>query len=433
MLKYKIMIFKLQIIILYFIAYLLLILGDEVLIAPSYGYLGFLWTPQPFKILEGFLCTLVISFILPTKFRQPSDILIHVQMLFPILPMLTLYGAQNGPRGYLYVALLAFLTMYLLATKIRFKAVRIGRSLSPKLYQSLLLLTGWCAISIIILDGGWRYFNLNIWRVYEFRSAAAHNLPTIFGYINPMVSKVVFPFSLLIAIVKKERLFALFSIAGSIMMFGLTSHKGPLFYPFVVMAFYYILNLSNVIFWLLSGYSFLIIVSIVLFKFWNIISFSSLITERIYYVPAYLNYLYYDFFSNHSFTWWARSKITFRLLDYQYSFDVPHLIGATYLNRPECGANTGWIGSGYSAGGFLGMFLCAFIAGIFLALINAYGKIIDYRIITAILIVPLLAMFMSSDIFTSLLTDGLLLVLLFLMLLSPSFTIAKTGQKFFQA
>ena len=427
------MIFKLQIIILYSIAYLLLILGDEVLIAPSYGYLGFFWSPQPFKIFEGFICTLVISSILPTKFRRPSDILIHVQMLFPILPMLVLYGAQNGPRGYLYVVLLAFLIMYLLATKIRFKAVRIGRSLSPKLYQSLLLLTGWCAISIIILYGGCRYFNLNIWKVYEFRSTAAHNLPSIFGYINPMVSKVVFPFSLLIAIVKKERLLTIFSIAGSIMMFGLTSHKGPLFYPFVVMAFYYILNLSNVIFWLLSGYSFLIIVSILLFKFWNIISFSSLIIERIYYVPAYLNYLYYDFFSNHSFTWWARSKITFRLLDYQYSLDVPHLIGATYFNKPECGANTGWIGSGYSACGFLGMFLCACIAGIFLALINAYGKIIDYRIITTILIAPLLAMFMSSDIFTSLLTDGLLLVLLLLMLFSPSFTIVKIGKKSFHA
>lgn len=423
---------KSQIIILNSINYILLLYGFEFFISPIYSYAGFQWQPQPVKILEGFFYTLLVSSLLPTKFRKPSDILIHIQMLFPVLPMLVLYGAQNRPRGYLYVTLSALLIMFL-ATKIRFRAIRIGRTLSPKLFESLLLLTGFVVISVIILAGGLQYFNLNIWKVYEFRFDAIDNLPHIFGYINPMVSKIIFPFSLLVAVVKKAKLFALLSLTGSIMMFGLTAQKGPLFYPFAVLTSYYILKHRNATLWLLSGYSCLTILSIFLFKFLDISSFGSLILRRVYFVPALLNYYYYDFFSKHPFTWWANSKITFLLLDYKYSLDVPHLIGSVYFNRPECGANTGWIGSGYAAVGFPGIFLSAIIIGIFFAIIDAYGKIIDRKIITAILTAPLLATFMSSDLFTSFLTHGLFFALLLLALFPFSRPLAKDRPKELQS
>ena len=63
----------------------------------------------------------------------------------------------------------------------------------------------------------------------------------------------------------------------------------------------------------------------------------------------------------------------------------------------------------------MGMFICATIIGMFFAIVNAYGKHIDFRVITAILTAPLLAVFMSSDIFTAMLTHGSLFGLLLIM------------------
>ena len=407
---------KLQILFLYIFAFILLLWGYKSFVVPVYGYSGFSWQPNLTKIIEGLICTLLISFILPMKFKKPSDILIHIQFLFPILPMLVLYGSQDCPRVYVYVTLLAFMTIYLLASHIKLKPVKIS-SINIGLYQKILLFVGWAVITAIVLMGGWRFFYLNIWRVYEFRSAAANNLPHLFGYINPIASKVIFPFSFLLAVVNRERLFALFSLLGSIFMFGLTANKGPLFYPFAVIALFYMLKRGKIHLWLLGGYSGLIIVSVFLYTWKVVIGFGSLIFQRIYFVPAHLNYCYFDFFSTHPLTWWAKSKITFRLLDYKYSLSVPHLIGMVYYNRPSMDANTGWIGSGFAAAGYLGMFISAMIIGVSLAVVNAYGKYINPRLIIAILLAPLLAIFMSSDIFTAMLSDGFLCGLLLLMFL----------------
>ena len=405
---------RLQIIFLYSLAFVFLLWGYRDFVVPVCAYSGFLWEPDLFKIYEGLLLTLIVAVILPDKFKKSSDILIHIQFLFPILPMLVLYGSQDGPRVYVYITLLAFMTIYLLATYVKLKPVKISR-INIVLYQKILLFAGWAVIAVIILLGGWRYFNLNIWRVYEFRSAAASNLPSFFGYINPAVSKVIFPFSLLLAVVNRERLFALFSLLGSILMFGLTAHKGALFYPFAVMALYYILNRKNIFLWLFGGYSGLIIMSVFLYVWKGVIGFGSLMLRRVCFDAANTNYHYFDFFSTHPFTWWAESKVTFRLLDYKYSLSVPHLIGMVYYNSPSMDANTGWIGSGYSAAGYVGMFISAAIIGVFLAVVNAYGKNINPRLIVAILTAPFLAVFMSSDIFTAMLTHGSLYGLLLLM------------------
>ena len=45
---------------------------------------------------------LIFAFTLSSKFEKPSDILLHIQFMFPILPMLVLYSMADYPREYLY-------------------------------------------------------------------------------------------------------------------------------------------------------------------------------------------------------------------------------------------------------------------------------------------------------------------------------------------
>ena len=398
----------------YITGYLVLLYGYNVYLVPSWGYYGFLWHPDWTKVVEAMVWVTIISWVLPISIRKPSDFYLHLQFLFPILPMLVMYGAMGQPRIFMYAVLLSFGTMLLMVKTIRFKPVRTPK-ICLKDLQFLLLFIGYLVVVSIVFQGGLRYFNLNLAKVYAYRGPAASNLPRFYGYINPWISKVIFPFSLLLAVLMRKRVQAFLSVTGSILMFGLTSHKSVLFYPFAILLFYWIASRRKGLMFLLGGYYLVTILSLV--DYWSGIFtgwVATLMLRRVIFVPALLNFDYYDFFSQHGFVYWAQSKITFGMLSYKYSLDIPHLIGLHYFGNPAIGANTGWLGSGYANAGVIGMVIYAIIVGGILLLLDAYAQFHDKRVLIAIFVAPLLAVMVSSDLPTALLTHGTLIGLLLL-------------------
>jgi len=404
----------------YVLGYMVLFWGYYVYLVPVWGYYGFLWRPDWGKAMEALCYVGIISWVLPPTVRRPSDFFLHMQFLLPILPMLVLFGAMGQPRGFTYTVLFSFFILFLTVKVVRFRLLRAPK-IKLETFQIILLFGGYLVITSIILQGGVRYFNLNFARVYEYRAAAALNLPWFYGYLNPWVSKVVFPFSFLLAILTKKRTMMALSLVGSVLMFGLTSHKGAFFYPFAVLLFWWIAGRRRGLFFVLVGYGLSVIVSLIdywfgIFGGWV----ATLLLRRIIFVPALLNFIYYDFFSQHGFVYWAQSKITFGVVPYRFDLDVPHLIGYHYFGNPSTGANTGWIGSGFANAGVWGIFIYALIVGMILALLDAYCRFHDKRVIIAIFVAPMLAVLMSSDLPTALLTHGTLIGLIFLLLFQTS-------------
>ncbi len=424
---------KLLIIFLYYLAFGLIWFGYYYFIVPLYGYYGYTYNPNFSKIIESVVMLSISLAILPIKFNKPSDIFLHIQFLFPIMGMLVLYGAENRSRIFIYFAISSFFIMAFFAQNIKLKPISITK-IKPNSFLIILLFIGATYILAIIVQGGLKYLNFNLLNVYEFRVAAAANLPGVFGYLSPVVSKVIFPFAFLLAVIRKKRILALLSIVGSVLMFALTNNKGPLFYPIVVLALYYILSHRKQIRFLLLSYIAIITIPLLWFFSNNSnmsILLNSLIFRRVYIVPAQLNYYYYDFFSVHQFTMWANSKITFGLLHYPYHLDIPHLIGLNFFSNPATGANTGWIGSGYAQFGFAGMVVYAFIIGILLGLLNAFSKVSDKRIIVSIIVAPILTVFISSDLLTAFLTHGVILSLILFMMFSIPDVEKKDGKHIF--
>lgn len=392
----------------YLISYSLLWFGYSSFVIPVHGYSGFEWYPNTVKIIEGVIFVLIISFMLPTKFSKPSDIFLHLQAFFPILPMLVLYGAADLPGKYVYYALVAFGLIVVVSRNVRLKAL-IAFDLPPALLQKALLIISAIYILSIVGFGGLRYLNFDFSRVYEFRAEAASGLPKIYGYFSPMVSKVLLPFALIFAVANKSRFFALAAMTGSMLMFGLTNHKGPIFYPLAALALYFILQRKKSIQWFLVANMATILVSSTAGGLMG-----SLLLRRSYFIPAHLNFLYYDFFSVNPHLMWAESKITFGILDSLYDLDSTHLIGFEYYSSVEMGANTGWIGSGYMQLGFAGMMIYAFIIGLLFSLLDAYSQKVDKRVIVSMTLASMTGLLFSSDLPTAFLTHGILLALLLL-------------------
>jgi oligosaccharide repeat unit polymerase len=409
---------KPKILFLYLVAYALLWFGYATFIVPIYGYSGFEWEPNMVKLFESLAALVFFALSLPSKIKRPSDFFIHVHFLLPVIPMLVLYSASDLPRAYMYFVILAFAVVCLVR---KFKVPKIKGGMIPiQIMTWGLLIIAAIYIISIIMQGGVRYFNLNLMKVYEFRSVAAQALPGIYGYFSPMVSKVLLPFILLLAVYRRKWLIAGLALAGSVMMFALTNHKGPLFYPFLVLGIYWVMNFRRRIRLLLAGYILVILVSLAPFLINNSeeteqplsrIIVGSLLLHRACFVPAHLNFVYYDFFSTHPHTMLAQSKLTFGLVEYPYELDSSHLIGYHYYNNELCGANTGWLGSGYMHFGFAGMLIYALIVGLLLGMVDTLAKRRELGISVAILFTPFFTLFLSSDLSTCMLTHGFLLAL----------------------
>ena len=148
------------------------------------------------------------------------------------------------------------------------------------------------------------------------------------------------------------------------------------------------------------------------------IFFGSLLLRRVYFVPAQINYFYYDYFSLNSFILWAESKLTLGLIDYQYPLSMPRMIGLEYFGNEITNANTGWIGSGYAQAGLIGMIIYSVIIGIIFNTLNIFSKRVNKNIILPITIVPVFSVITSSDLPTAFLTHGLILVLILVSILA---------------
>jgi len=413
---------KLKILFLYLVAYALLWFGYATFIVPIYGHSGFEWAPNMVKVFESLVALVLFALSLPSTLKRPSDFFIHFHFLLPVVPMLVLYSASDLPRAYMYFVILAFAVV---CSVRKFKLPKIKGDMIPIhiMMWGLLIVVAIYIISII-LQGGLRYFNPNLLKVYEFRTLAAQNLPGISGYLSPMVSKVLLPFILLLAVYRRKWLIAGLAMAGSIMMFALTNHKGPLFYPFLVLGIYYIMYIirsrRRIVQMLLACYILVIFVSLAPFLINNSeeteqslsrIIMGSLLLRRVCFVPAHLNFVYYDFFSTHPHTMLAESKLTFGLVEYPYDLNSASLIGYYYYNNVETHANTGWLGSGYMHFGFAGMLIYAFIVGFLLSMVDMLAKRREFGISVAILFTPFFTFFLSSDLPTAMLTHGLLLAM----------------------
>jgi hypothetical protein len=402
---------KSKFIILCLIAYALLWFGYIKFIVPIFGYSGFKWMPNNLKVVEAILAIVFFTILLPSKIQKPSDFFVHVHFLLPIVPMLVVYSAADFPREHLYYTLSSF-TLICLIRKIKMPKIK-GTFISMHLMMWGLLIITTILIGGILLHGGLQYINFNPLNVYEYRSLAAHNLPSIYGYLSPMVSKVLLPFILILAVYQRKLFVVCMALTGSVMMFALTNHKGSLIYPILALGIYFVLNFKrHLIQLLILGYTFGILVSLAGF-FIDGFGFllGSLIMRRGFFVPALLNFYYYDFFSEHPHTMFAQSRLTFGFVEYPYDIDASHLIGYHYYNNELTGANTGWLGSAYMHFGFEGMFLYALIIGSMLSMVDSFTKRRDFAISGAVLFAPFLTLFLSSDLPTSMLTHGLIIAL----------------------
>lgn len=381
-----------------------------------------------FNIFEVILYINSISLLLVFVKNQVKSFFLILLFLVTILPMFVMYSVtgefskHNTFINYIYLSfvVVCFTSNFSLNKynkKIKFKLKNIKFIIVLSLLLILIVITRY------ILLNGLSLINFNILKVYESRLILRNTMIGLMNYLDAWVYTLLVPFCLICSLYNKQKFLSFFFIAIQILLFSLFSHKIILFSILIVIIIYYMIKYAQKKSFNLSYciiYMFIVGNVVCYLLYLYVSSFNEVFVNdivvwlyhRVLYTPSQINFYYYDYYSVNGFQYFAHS--------FMRHFTVPSnqmepafVIGKYYYNNPMTSCNTGFLGSGYMQGGFLVLLFYSIIIGF---IINLLGKLksVPSEVLITFMTLPILRLFVSSDLPTTMLTGGLVFSLFLL-------------------
>ena len=386
-------------------------------VSPIFEYAGFVVDIDYLKYVESWVLYLLLIYVFPKKLDKASDYLMAYMLFAFLAPLLVFYGLSNASREHLYVLLLGVMLISLFRSGKPFRIPTIKRGPVIALVImgiGIVVVTAW-----MVRSGGLMFFNLDVTRVYEFRREVGGVINQgVMGYLIVWATKVFGPVLLAVALWRKKYFFAVAVFALHILWFGISSHKSVVVYPLLVFFLWMWFRNSKALAMIPIGMSLAVLSSLLFFIISSDILIGSMLIRRAFFVPSYLTFTYYEFFSHNPFVFWSNS-ITSGLIRYPYDLGPAELIGR-YLNT-ESWANNSFLATGYMHAGIPGVAVYGILCGALFRFIDSLAhKGVPPWVAVSSVIVPAHALVTSADFLTALLTHGIGIALLILLLLRSS-------------
>lgn len=385
-------------------------------IAPNYGYMGF---ESNFGFGTYFSSLLIYLLILPSlslTINRLSDFYLLVFVLGLLAPISSFYGLSGSSIYPFLLSVLVFLVFYLLTRRPIYNLCPNLPALAEG--KSIVILVSFVLVVFLVFwyfySGAVKYINFDISRVYEFRSDSA-NVANIgfLAYLNSWIYQVLNLFLISVFLLKKRYLIVAILLSVQVFFFAVTGHKSLLFYPFLIFGvFFYFSNrdgVSTIVLILLLLIVFSGLVFIIFDNIWPL----SMLVRRVLFIPSALTYDYFSFFGSNESLYWSNSVLS-SFLDYPYDKSLPKLIGE--FNGTNAGANNGFVASGYAHAGFFGVMFYTVIFSFVVLVVEKFSSSLPLWFSIAVTVVPVRAAIISSDLFTVLLTHGLILTVILILL-----------------
>ena len=380
-------------------------------IVDLFSYMGFTLNFNLLKYVQSWIIIIIIFILLYTKKKHITYLMMLLVFLLLIVPTSTYYAFGGAKTGAFYIIILTYCMIILLLStkKIHIKTIKQGKNIAIIISLAITFLV---LVHYALVNG---IFNINfdLTKVYDLREQYGKIQDSgLFGYLNSWTTKVLNVVLISLALLKRKYFYLILFVSIQIIIFGYSGHKLVLFSLLLIAGFYYFDRFKYQDTILI--YSVLIFISLLVFVYYPLtkdIILPSILLRRAFFIPTQLNFIYMDFFSSHQFVYWSNSIFKF-FLNYPYDIPPVHVIGR-YLGHPKEAANTGIFGSGYMQLGMIGIIIYSLITIIILNLIQQFRTLPKW-FVNAVLFNPILTLFISSDLFTTLFTHGLLIAILVL-------------------
>lgn len=400
---------------------------------PVGGYMIRPFYTSAIRYLVSFVLYLLLHASLPRREKDGIAFVVHLQFVYIVAPMLTLYAFSDMSGKYMLMVSACILLENLLIFR-PLRTAKPVRILGIQNYVTVLLgvLVLFAAVVPILYNGfeGLKAFDFSY--IYEMRANASY--PTGFEYLLNWMVKAIIPFGFLCFLHMKKYRWAVLLATVQIFFYMLTGYKFVLFI-FVPMVFvYFFVKTGHCVklMYLGLGIAYLFIVLMCqMDRLAPIDSAStsamgrvgifaaSLVAVRALFIPASIKSYFYDYFSSNPKLFFSDGQIGRMFgLTYPYKGSSGDVISAFQMGAEEFGAaesNTGYLGDSYAQMGFAGMLLMSLLLVLILRSLRVYDRKETAPLLTALISIYIILL-NDGPLFTTLLTGGLLVtyVLIFI-------------------
>ena len=381
------------------------------IIADLFAYMGMEKDVNILKIAAAYILVFVLWLITPTRNYKILNIFVNMQLVIMLIPMLTMYGANNESTLYLSIVLICYAVQCLFCMMQK-KYVSVKVNTTNMDFDRLLPLLAVITVGLCILKFGIPSLKaLNITRVYEIRIENALSFPL--SYLVPWCAKVLIPFGFILSLEEKKYRKSMCYLLLQGILYLSFAHKTFLFIIIVAGGVWLVCRKRWFYQALYSIFPIGIFVSIFIYQVTGNILAISYFVRRVLIVPASLKFIYYEYYSSHPKAHFLGSIIGKALeLDSPYEKSIAAQIGE-YMGSPQAMMNTGYLGEGYAQGGYFALVIMSLLL-LVICKVCTLKKNVNMNVFLPMFI---LWFYTLNDIAfqTSLMTGGgLILILLFI-------------------
>lgn len=428
----KINYFRFLIIILISLYTVVLIWNYIVWLAPTWGYMGSDYSPVEFYcFLTCIIISILPSFWIPLSISRPTMVTYWILYLLTYIPMIV--GVSLSPK-FSFIQILLFQlsclgSFSLTGAGYNFKLIKIKEKYIPKVnfwfafYSAMILMLLYV---VYIFKGNFKLVSPFDENLYDLRFLArdVSNGNKLVGYFTQWLSGAFLPFLLAIGLVYNKKILILLSSIGQIILYSTAANKAFILSILYMLGIYYITKKTTkfglfVTFFLIGIITFLTFTQLYFEDDLKLITFpiASIIMMRTVSISTINAINYYDYFLHNPFTYYSHINIIGTFVHYPYGdLTLGQVIGVELGGSTDSNWNANfYITDGFAAMGYSGLIIIGLISGLIFYIIDSLLK---YQNITLsiLLITTSSVSLMNVSIFTTLLSGGLLYLVLFLML-----------------
>lgn len=399
---------------------ILLDLNYSDIVSPYYEYAGFYNDKTLASTVTSWIS---LIFSLPFVIRIVNDkypfskavfIFLYLFSFIPVTSLIQFIPPTNHFAFWVLSYWYVFIAVYLYV--IVYKGIVIKINQNNRYNFIYWIIPVFIIAAILFTSGYYRGFKVsfNLLNVYEQRAQSkSWGIPTVISYLLGASNLILSTFLFYTLSSKKHLLSAIISII-MLLDFGIGGNKIILFTLCIVYIFHFLRGWRA--FRLLPFlFSIFLLISMVIFKLSGNYSLVSIVIRRAFYVPAQINYIYYDFFSTHTPDYFSNSFMRHfgTVSEYGRYGSVSSFMGEYYYNR-EINLNNGLFSDAMMNLGYPGVFIFPFLIVALLVILNSVSKNTSLDAILVLGFLISIAL-IASSLTSSLLNGGIILLILMLL------------------
>lgn len=387
------------------------------IVSDIFDYYNFRNEPTQFSFVISwvFLLTLSPFVIIIFNGKNISSNIMTMLILTSLIPTTTMI-AFSSFYSYTYIFLMYLYWFLLLSMCLLIPSIILFKKYFKSSIPLYLSVFSYCGLVIYVsyVFTGFR-FHFGLYDVYDIRTEArGYQINTILGYFIT-ASDNLLPILFVLFLVRKQRLMASFIGFITLLNFGISAVKMVLFLLFFGFMGYLFIKSFSVFRYAVWGIILLAAMCIIEYMVFNTAILTDFSLFRIFFIPAKLHYIYYDFFSVNQLDLFRQSALKY-FFDSPYQEGIQFLMGLHDIQNIEARANNGLFSDAYLNFGAVGVLIFPFIVVIILKILDGAVKYFDPKVLF-IITTSVCFVILGVPFTQALLNSGILILILLLYLI----------------